>query len=111
MRFYLVELKSPPTAISTPRVNSHTSPDEPTWIINGKNKMPKLRQLLGTTENVCVIVYDLEDKQVAEIRDMLDQQTDLNKLVGTGQNRLKFLDENGNPIRLTQEVANVLRLK
>ena len=106
-----VGLKSTPDATTTPRVHSDGSPDEPAWTINGKNKMPKLLRLLGTKENVCVIVYDIEDKQVAEIRDVLHQQTDLNQLVGPGQYRLKFLDENGNPIRLTQEVADVLRLK
>lgn len=106
-----VGLNSTTATISTPRVRSDASPDEPAWFINGKNKMPKLLRLLGTMENVRVIVFDLEDEQVAEIRDVLHRYTDLNELVGPGRYRLKFLDKSGKPIRLTQEVADVLQLK
>ncbi len=85
--------------------------DEPAWIVNGNNKMPKLERLLATTENVRVVVLGLDGEQIAEIKDVFHQHTDLNKVVGSGQFRLEFYDKDGKPIKKTMEVGEILRLK
>ncbi len=99
------------TPPSTPIAGKQAEASDPAWIINGVNKMPKLTRLLGTTENVRVVVHNLEGKQVGEIRDVFRRHTDLVKAVGPGQYRLEFYDSQGQRIKLTQEVGEVLRLK
>lgn len=84
---------------------------EPAWIINGQNKLPKLKRLVGDNDFVRVLVRNLKGDQVAEIRDVLHLNTDLNRLVGPGEYRLEFFDRQGKRIKLTLEVGEVLKLK
>ncbi len=96
---------------AAPVIRKSDDPRDPAWIVNGNNKIPKLQRLLGTTVNVRVVVRDLQGKQVAEIRDVFSKRTNLNELVGQGEYRLEFYDKDGQRIKLTQEVADSLRLK
>jgi hypothetical protein len=86
-------------------------PRDPAWIINGNNKIPKLQRLLGTTDNVRVVVRDVQGKQVLEIKDVFRKRSNLNELVPHGEYRLEFFDKDGKTIKLTQEVGEILRLK
>lgn len=85
--------------------------EDPAWVVNGTNKVLKLRRLIAPHEDVRVIIRDVNGKPVAEVRDILHKQTDLNKLLGPGEFHLEFLDTDGNPIKLTQEVGSIVRLK
>lgn len=86
--------------------------EKPAWIVNGKDKMAKLKRLLGThAENAHAIVRNQKGEPVAEIRDLLQHRTDLNKLFGPGEFRLEFQDKDGKAIPLMQEVGEMVRLK
>src|SRR4029079_17192131 len=108
-------------SVSTPSVSAATAPsvargkeagaNEPGWIVNGANKLPKLKRLVGDNEFVKVVIRDLDGKVVAEVDDILNRRTDLNRVAGAGQYRLQFLDRGGRPIELTQQVGEILRLK
>ena len=54
---------------------------------------------------------DLTGKWVAEVEDILHKRIDLNMLVGPGDYKIEFLDREGKPIKLSQEVGEVLKLK
>jgi len=95
----------------TPAPGKFDSPDSPAWIINGNNKMTKLQRLLGTTENVKVVVRDLTGKQVLEVQDLCNRRTNLNELLPRGEYRLDFFDKDGKPIALTADIRETLRLK
>jgi hypothetical protein len=101
----------PSAATSELPIRKSTHPDDPGWIVNGKDKIPKLQRLLITTENVRAVVSDLEGKQLAEIKDVFHKRTNLNSLLGPGQYQLQFFDKDNRPIKLSQEVAEILRLK
>jgi len=85
--------------------------NESAWIVNGANKLPKLKRLVGDNDFVRVVVQDLDGKTVAEFDDILNRRTDLNQLVGAGQFRLQFFNREGRAIDLTQPVGEILRLK
>jgi hypothetical protein len=98
-----------------PRVRAertpHSDPNAPVWMINGKDKLPKVQRLLGTTENVRVVVRDLNGKQVLEIRDVFHHRNDLNKMLPRGEYRLEFFDKNDKPIPIIADVSDILRLR
>jgi hypothetical protein len=103
--------KAPPGGSSAGRFPKEAGPNEPAWIVNGMNKMPKLQRLLGTTENVRAVVRDTQGKEITEIQDVFHKHTDLNQLVGTGAYRLEFFDAASQRIKLTQEVGDTVHLK
>ena len=84
---------------------------EPAWIVNGKNKLPKLMRLVAPHEKVRVEAYDLAGKKLFERDDVLHRRTDLNAELKAGEFRLKFFAPDGKQITLTQEVGEVLLLK
>jgi len=108
-------------SVSTPNASAATAPsvargkeagaNEAVWIVNGANKLPKLKRLVGDNDFVRVVIRDLDGKVVAEIEDILNRRTDLNQVAGAGQYRLQFFDRGGRPIELTQQVGEILRLK
>jgi len=86
-------------------------PGEPALLINGKSKSAKLERLLGTRERVKLVVFDLQDKQVLVVEDVLHRRTNLNELLPAGNYRLRFLDKDGQRIQMTMDVPDVVRLK
>jgi hypothetical protein len=84
---------------------------EPAWIVNGRNKLPKLSRLVAPHEKVRVEAYDMAGKKLFERDDVLHRRTDLNAELKAGEFRLKFFAPDGKPIKLTQEVGEILLLK
>jgi len=60
-----------------------------------KNKLPKLRRVLGTTDEVRAVFRDTGGKQLAEVRGRAPRRTDVNELVGAGDVRIEFYDKDG----------------
>jgi hypothetical protein len=103
-----------PSPIASPAPSAAkkpATPDEAAWIVNGANKLPKLKRLVGNHEFVRAIIRDSDGKIVHEIDDILNRHTDLNQLLGAGQFDLKFVDRDGRQIELTQPVGDKVRLK
>lgn len=86
-------------------------PVSPAWIVNGKNKLPKLLRLLGTDDAVRVEAHDLDGKKLWELDDICHRATDLNQHLKSGEYTLKFFGRDGKQITLTQEVGEVLKIK
>jgi hypothetical protein len=85
--------------------------NSPAWIVNRKNKLPKLTRLVAPHEKVRVEVYDLAGKKLFERDDVLHRRTDLNAELKACEYRLKFFAPDGKQITLMQEVGEVLLLK
>jgi hypothetical protein len=83
----------------------------PAWIINGRDKLPKLTRLVAPHAKVRVEAYDLAGKKLFERDDVLHRRTDLNAELKPGEFRLKYFAPDGKQITLTQEVGEVLLLK
>jgi hypothetical protein len=86
-------------------------PGEAALLINGKSKFAKLERLLATTGPVRLVAFDMSGKQVLEIEDVFHKRTDLNSLLGSGEFRLHFLGQDGQRIKMTMDVPDVVRLK
>jgi hypothetical protein len=100
-----------PPSLAPPNRGKQAAADQPAWIVNGANKLPKLKRLVGENDFVRVVVRSLDGKVVAELNDVLNRHTDLNKVAGAGQFRLEFLDQDSRPIKLSQPVGDTVRLK
>ena len=106
----------PPVAVIHSTTAQSASPKnqaagESAWIVNGSNKMSKLKRLVGNNDIVRAVVRNLDGKVVADIPDILNSHTDLNKRLGAGEFRLEFLDRDGRRIELSQPVGESVRLK
>ena len=99
-----------------PKVNDSVStnyidPNAPAWIVNGQNKLPKLKRLMAGHNNVKAVVYDTNGKVLLEVQDVLNKHTDLNESLERGEFPLKFFDENGNEIVLPEDFRDTVRIK
>jgi hypothetical protein len=101
----------PPTPRPTSAPEARAATEGVAWMVNGKDKMPKLTRLVAPHQVVRVVIRDLAGKQVAEVRDVLHANTNLNALLAAGSYRVEFFDPDGKAITLTQEVGEVLRIK
>ncbi len=84
---------------------------DPAWIANGKDKLPKLQRVCGTTDNLRAVFFDMKGVQVAEIKDVFHQHTDVNKLLGAGEFTFQFYDKDGKLLKSTGELKEAVRLK
>ncbi len=84
---------------------------DPAWIANGKDKLPKLQRVCGTTDNVRAVFFDMKGVKVAEIKDVFHEHTDVNKLLGAGEFTFQFYDKDGNLLKSTGELKEAVRLK
>lgn len=100
-----------PTAKPQVVAAQNLQPGEVALLINGKSKFAKLERLLATTGPVRLVAFDMGGKQILEIDDVFHKRTDLNSLLGSGEFRLHFLGEDGQRIKMTMEVPDVVRLK
>ncbi len=86
-------------------------PGESALLINGKSKFAKLERLLATSDPVRLVAWDLAGKQLLTIDDVFHQRTDLNEKLGSGEFRVHFLDKDGQRLKMTMDVPDVVRLK
>ena len=86
-------------------------PNAPAWVVNGTNKLPKLKRVLSGHSTVKVVVTDGSGKVVTEIEDVLNKHTDLNELLDRGEYGMKFYDEEGKEIPLPEEFNSAVRIK
>ncbi|MBL9176696.1 MAG: hypothetical protein JNM65_01460 [Verrucomicrobiaceae bacterium] len=93
------------------RVRKAQTAADPAWIANGKDKLPKLQRVCGTTDNVRAVFYDAKGVKAAEIKDVFHQHTDVNKLLGTGDFTFEFYDKEGRLLKSTGELKQAVRLK
>jgi len=90
---------------------NYIDPNAPAWIVNGANKLPKLKKVLSGHEVVKVTVKDAKGNTVSEIEDVLNKHTDLNELLERGEYALNFYDESGKQILLPEEFRSMVRIK
>ena len=90
---------------------NYIDPNAPAWIVNGTNKLPKLKRVLSGNSVVKVVVINSGGKTVFEIEDVLNKHTDLNELLERGEYALKFYDEDGTEILLPEEFRSMVRIK
>jgi len=93
------------------RVQKAQSAADPAWIANGKDKLPKLQRVCGTTDHVRAVFYDAKGTKVAEVKDVFRQHTDVNKLLGAGDFTFEFYDKEGRLLKSTGELKQAVRLK
>lgn len=90
---------------------SNTGGGAYTYIVNGKDKLPKLMRLYGEDTILTLVAYDLEDNELLRIEDVYHKNTNLNELLGAGEYKLLFYDDNGTLLTPSQEVGEILILK
>lgn len=86
-------------------------PNQPAWVVNGANKLPKLKRLLGSNDIVKCVMKDSAGKEVLSIEDILHKHTDLNELLEQGVYQVTFYDEKGKVIALPEEFKTTVRIK
>ncbi|MFI5172854.1 MAG: hypothetical protein ACHQFW_10710 [Chitinophagales bacterium] len=90
---------------------NYIDPNAPAWIVNGTNKMAKLKRVLAGHSVVKVVVTDSNGKVLFEETDVLNKHTDLNEQLDRGEYNLKFYDEDGSEILLPEEFRSAVRIK
>ena len=106
------DVKRPLHAIpSGEQVKKAQSNADPAWIVNGKDKLPKLQRVCGTTDNVRAVFIDQQANKVGEVIDVFRQHTDVNKLLGKGEFTLQFYDKDGTLLNSTAEFKQSVILK
>ncbi len=90
---------------------NYIDPNAPAWIVNGANKLPKLKRVLSGHEVVKVTIKDAKGNIVSQIEDVLNKHTDLNELLERGEYALNFYDEGGAEILLPEEFRSMVRIK
>ncbi len=86
-------------------------PNQPAWVVNGANKLPKLKRILGSNDIVKCIISDGSGKEVLVIEDVLHKHTDLNLALERGEYVVTFFDEKGKQITLPEEFKSTVRIK
>lgn len=83
------------------KVRKAQTDDDPAWIANGRDKLPKLQRVCGTTDNVRAVFFDAKGAKVA----------DVNRLLGKGDFTFQFYDKDGKLLESTGELKDAVRLK
>ena len=91
--------------------NDPIDPNAPAWLVNGKDKLPKLKRLMGDSENVKAVFSDAEGKVLLELEDVLNKHSDLNASLERGEYKVVFYDESGKVIELPEEFSDMVRIK
>lgn len=91
--------------------DAYIDPNAPAWVVNGNNKLPKLKRILNGHSNVKVVVSDSNDKIVFEETDILNKHTNLNDQLERGDYKFRFYDEDGTEIPLPEEFKSDVRIK
>ena len=93
------------------KVQKAQTDTDPAWIANGRDKLPKLQRVCGTTDNVRAVFFDATGAKVAEVSDVFHRHTDVNKLLGKGDFTFQFYDKDGKLLKSTGELKEAVRLK
>ena len=94
-------------------VVTETSDDagKPSWIVNGRDKMNKLRRLLAGNSTVDAVIYDSNGREVITIEDILQQCTDLNELLPRGIYTVTFINGSGKVLGEDGSLPDKVRIK
>ncbi len=88
------------------------NPNSPAWLVNGKDKLPKLRKLVAGHDPVKAVFKSSAGTEVLTIEDIIHKHSDLNKLLDRGEYVVTFYDENGKEIDIDiEQQANLVRIK
>lgn len=102
-------------AIAKPAIASNPKkvidPNQPGWVVNGTNKLPKLKRVLSGHDVVKAVVTNDKGEIVATIEDVLHVFTDLNALLERGEYGMQFYDADGSLIPLPEEFNSAVRVK
>ena len=94
-------------------VVTETSDDagKQSWIVNGRDKMNKLRRLLAGNSTVDAVIYDSNGRDVITIEDILQQCTDLNELLPRGIYTVTFINGSGKVLGEDGSLPDKVRIK
>jgi len=81
------------------------------YVINGNDKLPKLKRLYGENTILMLVAYDLAGNELLRIDDVYHKTTNLNELLSAGEYKLLFYDDAGTLLTPSQEVGEILVLK
>lgn len=98
-------------AATIPASMPETSGDTYSYMVNGKNKLPKLKRLYGEDTVLTMVAYDLAGNELLRIEDVYRTTTNLNELLDPGEYKFDFYDESGKLLVPSQEVDDVVTLK
>ncbi len=106
------------TSTSTPIIEAagkapkaEINPNEPALVINGANKMPKMKRALAGNDVVKAVITDSSGKAVLTIEDFLNKHTDLNSELERGEYKLVFYDAEGEIIPMPSQFSGTIRVK
>lgn len=100
-----------PTAEVVPALTADTNDGTYSYIVNGNDKLPKLKRLYGENTVLTLVAYDLSGTELLRIEDVYHKTTNLNELLGVGEYKLLFYDESGALLTPSQEVDDIVELK
>lgn len=86
-------------------------PNAPAWMVNGNNKMPKLKRILGDQDYVKAVFTDLKGNTILEVEDILNKHSDLNEALERGEYKVTFYDKSGQVIEIPEEFSDSVRIK
>jgi len=81
------------------------------YIVNGKDKLPKLKRLYGEDTVLTLVAHDLAGNELLRVEDVYHTATNLNELLGAGEYKILFYDASGALLSPSQEVGGTLILK
>ena len=88
------------------------SVEEPAWIVNGKDKRPKLSACSGAIRLRCALSCVISRANGwPRSRISFTRGSTSTCWSARGDYKIEFLDREGKPIKLSQEVGEVLKLK
>ncbi|MFN8386695.1 MAG: alpha/beta hydrolase [Anaerolineales bacterium] len=96
---------------AAPVVSADTNDGNYSYIVNGNDKLPKLKRLFGEDTVLTLVVQDLAGNELLRIEDVYRKTTNLNELLGAGEYKALFYDETGALLTPSQEVDDILTLK
>ncbi|GMV34456.1 MAG: hypothetical protein AMXMBFR60_22850 [Chloroflexota bacterium] len=82
------------------------------YMVNGKDKLPKLKRLYGEDTVLTLVAQNPETgEELLRIDDVYRANANLNELLSPGTYEIFFYDANGAPLTPSQDVGEILKLK
>ncbi|MCC6568136.1 MAG: hypothetical protein IT315_02750, partial [Anaerolineales bacterium] len=106
-----VPISTPSNTEAAPVVSVDTNDGNYSYVVNGNDKLPKLKRLFGEGTVLTLVVQDLAGNELLRIGDVYRKTTNLNELLGAGEYKALFYDETGALLTPSQEVDDILTLK
>ncbi len=85
--------------------------DAPAWIVNGRDRMPKLLKFLGDDRYIKMEIIDHNKKVILTMEDIMHKHTDLNELVTPGKYCIRFYEQSGELIDTSRIIPEMVKIR